>query len=32
VQRTFLSGGEGGLEFGTVNDNQLWGADTGTLN
>jgi hypothetical protein len=25
-------GGEGGLEFGTVNDNQLWGADTGTLN
>jgi hypothetical protein len=32
VERTFLSGGEGGLEVGTVNDNQLWGADTGTLN
>jgi hypothetical protein len=25
-------GGEGGIEDGTVNDNQLWGADIGTLN
>jgi hypothetical protein len=32
VQYTVTSGGEGGLEVGTVNDNQLWGADTGTLN
>jgi hypothetical protein len=28
----FSPGGEGGLEVGTVNDDQLWGADIGTLN
>jgi hypothetical protein len=31
-QFTPITGGEGGIQVGTVNANQLWGADFGTLN
>jgi hypothetical protein len=31
-QFTPVTGGQGGIQVGTVNANQLWGADFGTLN